>query len=68
MSWSFSCPVCFDFQSRIIDSRSIDDGGSIRRRRQCVECGAKWSTSEELIPGTARDGDGKKVEEDGDGS
>ena len=33
------CPFCRFPDSRVIDSRTSDDGLSIRRRRQCPECG-----------------------------
>lgn len=40
------CPFCRHPDSRVIDSRTSDDGLSIRRRRQCPECGRRFSTSE----------------------
>lgn len=40
------CPFCRHPDSRVIDSRTADDGLSIRRRRQCPECGRRFSTSE----------------------
>jgi transcriptional repressor NrdR len=40
------CPFCRHDDSRVIDSRTQDDGGSIRRRRQCPECGRRFSTVE----------------------
>lgn len=40
------CPFCRHPDSRVIDSRTSDDGLSIRRRRQCPECGGRFSTSE----------------------
>ena len=33
------CPNCSCKESRVIDSRSFDDGASIKRRRECLECG-----------------------------
>ena len=41
-----SCPFCRHPDSRVIDSRTSDDGVSIRRRRQCPECGRRFSTLE----------------------
>ena len=40
------CPFCRHPDSRVMDSRTSDDGTSIRRRRQCPECGKRFSTNE----------------------
>ena len=40
------CPFCRHPDSRVVDSRTSDDGLSIRRRRQCPECGRRFSTTE----------------------
>ena len=40
------CPFCRHIDSRVMDSRTSDDGSNIRRRRQCPECGARFSTLE----------------------
>ncbi len=40
------CPFCRHADSRVIDSRTAEDGSSIRRRRECPECGSRFSTSE----------------------
>ena len=40
------CPFCKHDDSRVVDSRSSDDGTSIRRRRQCPECGRRFTTVE----------------------
>lgn len=40
------CPFCRHPDSRVIDSRTSDDGASIRRRRQCPECQRRFSTIE----------------------
>ena len=46
------CPFCGDDNTRVIDSRSADDNEAIRRRRQCDECGKRFTTYEkvETIP------------------
>ena len=46
------CPYCGGDNSRVIDSRPADDNNSIRRRRQCDECGKRFTTYEkvETIP------------------
>ena len=40
------CHFCRHPDSRVIDSSTSDDGMSIRRRRQCPECGRRFSTTE----------------------
>jgi transcriptional repressor NrdR len=40
------CPFCRFPDSRVTDSRTSDDGSSIRRRRQCPECNMRFSTTE----------------------
>ncbi|RRJ86331.1 transcriptional repressor NrdR [Gulosibacter macacae] len=40
------CPFCRNPDSRVVDSRNTDDGNAIRRRRQCPECGRRFSTLE----------------------
>ena len=39
-------PFCRHHDSRVVDSRASDDGTSIRRRRQCPECGKRFTTAE----------------------
>ena len=41
-----NCPFCGHKGSKVIDSRSIGDG--IRRRRQCINCGSRFTTSERI--------------------
>ncbi len=54
------CPNCSCKESRVIDSRSFDDGASIKRRRECLECGTRFTTferrEEEPIMVLKRDG------------
>lgn len=40
------CPFCRHPDSRVVDSRTAEDGSSIRRRRQCPECGRRFTTVE----------------------
>jgi len=40
------CPFCHYTDSRVIDSRTADDGTAIRRRRQCPECNRRFTTVE----------------------
>ena len=46
------CPFCGDDNTRVIDSRPAGDNEAIRRRRQCDECGKRFTTYEkvETIP------------------
>ena len=43
------CPFCHHEQSRVIDSRVIDDGTTIRRRRECTACHGRFTTMEKAI-------------------
>ena len=40
------CPFCRHGDSRVVDSRTAEDGAAIRRRRQCPECGRRFTTLE----------------------
>ncbi len=40
------CPFCSYNDSRVIDSRAVENGMSIRRRRECPECGRRFTTYE----------------------
>lgn len=42
------CPFCNQENTRVIDSRSVPDNNSIRRRRQCDECGKRFTTYEKI--------------------
>lgn len=42
------CPYCADADSQVKDSRPTEDGASIRRRRQCEACGARFTTFERV--------------------
>jgi transcriptional repressor NrdR len=47
------CPFCADEGNRVIDSRLARDGSEIRRRRECDECGRRFTTRErveEILP------------------
>lgn len=49
---NMKCMYCGCEDSKVIDSRSTDDGKSIRRRRECIKCGKRFTTFEtvEVIP------------------
>ncbi len=42
------CPFCAHDSSQVKDSRPTEDGASIRRRRQCEDCGARFTTFERV--------------------
>jgi transcriptional repressor NrdR len=43
------CPYCRHLDSRVIDSRTAEDGAAIRRRRSCPACGRRFTTQETVI-------------------
>ena len=64
------CPFCSYRDSRVIDSRAVEEGCSIRRRRECPNCGKRFTTYEKYeetpLVVSKKDGrrelfDGKKV-------
>jgi len=42
------CPYCQEYESRVIDSRSSEDGCTIRRRRECTNCKRRFTTYERV--------------------
>ena len=42
------CQFCNCADSRVVDSRPTDDGNSIRRRRECISCGRRFTTYEKV--------------------
>lgn len=42
------CPLCSHNDSKVVDSRSAEEGFSIRRRRECLKCGHRFTTYERL--------------------
>ena len=43
------CPFCHHEQSRVTDSRVVDGGSAIRRRRECTSCGGRFTTIEKAV-------------------
>lgn len=43
------CPKCTSIEDKVIDSRISREGNSIRRRRECLECGHRFTTTESLV-------------------
>ncbi|MBO6304115.1 MAG: transcriptional repressor NrdR [Selenomonadaceae bacterium] len=56
------CPFCKAMDSRVVDSRAADDGATIRRRRECVSCGKRFTTYEsvERVPIMVIKNDGRR--------
>jgi transcriptional repressor NrdR len=42
------CPQCSSRDDKVVDSRAAEDGGAIRRRRECLACGRRFTTYERL--------------------
>ncbi|MBO5452609.1 MAG: transcriptional repressor NrdR [Clostridia bacterium] len=42
------CPFCSNIESKVIDSRPTEENTNIRRRRECVECGKRFTTYEKV--------------------
>ncbi len=42
------CPKCLNQDTKVVDSRPVEDAGSIRRRRECEKCNFRFSTYEQI--------------------
>ena len=42
------CPYCRTDDDKVVDSRPADDGGAVRRRRECLACGQRFTTHERI--------------------
>lgn len=42
------CPTCEERDTRVVDSRDLDDAAAVRRRRECTACGARFTTYERI--------------------
>ncbi len=42
------CPQCGERETRVVDSRDLEDQATIRRRRECAGCGARFTTYERI--------------------
>lgn len=42
------CYYCGHLESKVVDSRSAEDGTAIRRRRECLQCGKRFTTYEKI--------------------
>lgn len=57
-----NCPFCGKPNDRVVDSREVRDGSEIRRRRECGECGRRFTTYERVdeLPATVVKRDGRR--------
>jgi transcriptional repressor NrdR len=62
------CRFCASNDSKVIDSRPTEDGSSIRRRRECINCGKRFTTYEKIeeIPVMVVKRDGRREAFDGE--
>jgi transcriptional repressor NrdR len=60
------CPYCKENRDKVVDSRSSGEGTTIRRRRECLACGRRFTTYEnvEMLPIRVVKKDGRRVEFD----
>lgn len=42
------CPWCASLEDKVVDSRAAEDGGAIRRRRECLDCNRRFTTFERI--------------------
>lgn len=56
------CPFCSHIEDKVVDSREAKDGDSIRRRRECLQCGRRFTSYERIdeIPYMVVKKDGKR--------
>ncbi len=43
------CPYCQSAENKVVDSRTVTRDGSIRRRRECLDCGKRFTTYEYIV-------------------
>ena len=62
------CPQCGERETRVVDSRDLDDAATIRRRRECSTCSARFTTYERVeaarLVVTKRDGTREEFDRD----
>lgn len=44
-----NCPYCQAYDDKVVDSRPSEDGGAVRRRRECLSCGRRYTTHERAV-------------------
>lgn len=57
------CPFCHHPESKVLDSRPTDEGSAVRRRRECLQCGRRFTTYEKVedLPLIVVKKDGRRV-------
>ena len=62
------CRYCQSIESRVVDSRPTEDGTAIRRRRECIACGRRFTTYEKIeeLPIMVVKKDGRREQFDSD--
>ena len=60
------CPFCSELKDRVVDSRESRDGHTVRRRRECLSCGRRFTTYEQIedIPYMVVKNDGSRQDFD----
>ena len=48
MGWEMRCPYCGSLDDKVIESRTMASGEAIRRRRECVSCGYRFTSYEKI--------------------
>lgn len=46
--WTVRCPFCGSLEDRVLDSRESQSGDAVRRRRECKQCGRRFTTFEQI--------------------
>src|SRR5687767_10067239 len=56
------CPACDVDDDKVVDSRGADEGAAVRRRRECLACGHRFTTFERIdeVPLSVRKSDGRR--------
>ncbi len=56
------CPFCAHPEDRVVDSRELSEGSQVRRRRECVSCGKRFTTYERIeeVPALVVKRDGRR--------
>lgn len=60
------CPECHFLDDKVVDSRSVKEGAGVRRRRECLSCGHRFTTYEDIIQAELKVIKRNKIREDFD--
>jgi transcriptional repressor NrdR len=60
------CPECQFLDDKVVDSRSVKEGAGVRRRRECLNCGHRFTTYEDIIQAELKVIKRNKIREDFD--